>query len=501
MESYNSFPASLNRDDTFATWYQDIRVDFLADDELAFELAVRDILVEGDRSQMRRCLRAKLKAEKQDGIGTRTLKTDPTIEVQKCKDKLGEIERCLVERKKDGFIVCRDRLLHLGARAKLVFNQAPDALKDDLVSVFTIVTDHLYYFFYKSVSFEPEQQESEEEDDVEEDDIPSLEDLLKDIPDDVETVQIDRKVLLKEVDKRKRAEESEKWFKAEVNNLEYRLQASMEAPQTWNAQVQTDPVDPLGNASVFSAGPSHIPAVPSTSSSRWTPKDPWAPTNRSFLGMPRSYSSGMGTNSGSLYTNVPTTSWSHLISSVSEQPSMYKVPPPPPSANPSAWGDPYHKWGNPSMSFPPFMPPLERSHYSNPFNLNSSQIQPTSANPWNTTAVPPHHTLPVSKWAIEKYSGEDQGLNLNEFLFKVKSLALSERVSDAVLFDSALHLFSGPALNWYQTMRSTGRLYNWDHLVMELRCAFVHPDLDNIIKMKVYLRKQQRNESFQSYYL
>lgn len=105
----------------------------------------------------------------------------------------------------------------------------------------------------------------------------------------------------------------------------------------------------------------------------------------------------------------------------------------------------------------------------------------------------------MSKWDIEKYAGDDQGLNLNEFLFVVKSHAMSEKVADDELFNSALHLFSGPALNWYQSMRSTGRLYNWDHLVWELRNAFVHPDLDSIVRVKVYLRKQQRNESFQSY--
>lgn len=150
-----------------------------------------------------------------------------------------------------------------------------------------------------------------------------------------------------------------------------------------------------------------------------------------------------------------------------------------------------------SFAMPTVMPPLAPVASA----CNPLQQQPGLNNPWNTPApISSHRTLPVSKWTVEKYTGEDQGLNLNEFLFKVKCLALSERVSDAELFDSALHLFSGPALNWYHSMRSTGRLYNWDHLVMELRSAFVHPDLDNLVKMKVYMRKQQRNESFQSYY-
>lgn len=255
MESYNSFPSSLNRDHALAKWYQDIRVDFLTDDELSFELAVRYIMLEGDRSQMRRCLRARLKVEKIDSVSVKSLKTDPKFEVHKCKEKLEEIEKCLAEKKKETFMICKDRLLHLGARVKLVYDHAPEHLKDDLLSIFTIVTDHLYYFFYKSVSFEQEREESGEEHEEEENDCQSLEDVLKDIPKDTVTVQVAKRVLLRELDRRKRAEDSVTWLKAEIIDFQYRLQASLETPKTWNAHVQTEPIDILGSISNSSSAP------------------------------------------------------------------------------------------------------------------------------------------------------------------------------------------------------------------------------------------------------
>ncbi|XP_055604769.1 uncharacterized protein LOC129753002 [Uranotaenia lowii] len=111
-----------------------------------------------------------------------------------------------------------------------------------------------------------------------------------------------------------------------------------------------------------------------------------------------------------------------------------------------------------------------------------------------------HNSLPVSKWALEKYAGNDQGLKLNEFLTLVSQLALSERISEDELFDSAFHLFTGPALNWYMTLRSAGRLSSWQHLIQELRNTFVHPELDSLLRTRIYLRRQQRNETFQDFY-
>lgn len=121
-------------------------------------------------------------------------------------------------------------------------------------------------------------------------------------------------------------------------------------------------------------------------------------------------------------------------------------------------------------------------------------VQDPTQRPYN------RKSLPVSKWKLEKYAGSDQGLKLNEFLHLVSQLALSENVSEPELFDSAFHLFTGPALNWYMSMRSTGRLVNWGHLVFELRKSFVHPELDSLVRARIYQRRQARNETFQDFY-
>ncbi|XP_058445188.1 uncharacterized protein LOC131426458 [Malaya genurostris] len=110
------------------------------------------------------------------------------------------------------------------------------------------------------------------------------------------------------------------------------------------------------------------------------------------------------------------------------------------------------------------------------------------------------HSLPVAKWNMAKYSGDDQGLKLNEFLELVQALAQAEHVGEVQLFESAIHLFTGSALKWYMAQRTTGRLLNWQHLVFELKRTYMHPDLDALIKMKIYQRRQQKQESFHEFY-
>lgn len=196
--------------------------------------------------------------------------------------------------------------------------------------------------------------------------------------------------------------------------------------------------------------------------------------------------------------------------------------------------NPFHSASN-SRNFPPFDLPQQLSYQQNNsipvptvFNHNSpfapqnhSFTSPTIQNspnfpqssvrnpplarvPFNsapyTASYQPRHSLPVSKWNIAKYSGDDQGLRLNEFLELVQALSLAEHVSERELFESAVHLFTGSALKWYMTQRSTGRLMNWEHLVFELRRTYMHPDLDALIKMKIYQRRQQKQESFHEYY-
>ncbi|XP_055543099.1 uncharacterized protein LOC129728674 [Wyeomyia smithii] len=140
-----------------------------------------------------------------------------------------------------------------------------------------------------------------------------------------------------------------------------------------------------------------------------------------------------------------------------------------------------------------------RSSIPNPAQYSSAMPNLPHPNP-NLPSMPNRHTLPVSKWNVAKYGGDDQGWKLNEFLELVHALAQAEHVSETEIFESAIHLFANSALKWYMTQRATGRLLNWQHLVFELKRTFMHPELDAWIKKKIYHRLQQRNESFHEFY-
>lgn len=57
------------------------------------------------------------------------------------------------------------------------------------------------------------------------------------------------------------------------------------------------------------------------------------------------------------------------------------------------------------------------------------------------------------------------------------------------------------SLSWYTACRSRNSLHGWEHLVYELKNEFRHPDLDSVLRTKIYQTRQQKGESFQQYYL
>ena len=136
--------------------------------------------------------------------------------------------------------------------------------------------------------------------------------------------------------------------------------------------------------------------------------------------------------------------------------------------------------------------------------LSLSQIYPNLIHTQpHIIHVKPYRFQSISKYfkiKISKYSGDDHGLKLNEFLEHVQALSSAERVSEVELFDLAVHLFTGSALKRYMSQKSSNRFLNCQHLVFELRRTYMHPDLDALIKMKIYQRRQQKFESFHEFY-
>jgi hypothetical protein len=74
--------------------------------------------------------------------------------------------------------------------------------------------------------------------------------------------------------------------------------------------------------------------------------------------------------------------------------------------------------------------------------------------------------LPESKWNIT-FSGEEDRLELLDFLEKIDIFSSVERTRKNEVLRSAFHLFKGQAREWY--MASRHRFDSYDTLVTELK--------------------------------
>lgn len=113
-----------------------------------------------------------------------------------------------------------------------------------------------------------------------------------------------------------------------------------------------------------------------------------------------------------------------------------------------------------------------------------------------------HHHLkriPVSEWRL-KYDGKDQGRKLSEFLKEVKMRQKGEKITDKQLFQSALHLFSGRAKDWFMEGFENKDFRKWSELKKELKREFLPPDLDFQTEVQASNRRQARGEKFGDYF-
>lgn len=100
---------------------------------------------------------------------------------------------------------------------------------------------------------------------------------------------------------------------------------------------------------------------------------------------------------------------------------------------------------------------------------------------------------PIPNWNL-CFSGDGKGLNVNQFLTQTQLMARADRVSDDELLASAIHLFKGPARNWYmafETMFDT-----WNVLKSSLRQSFLSEDGDFLLLKEIEQRRQGKDEPF-----
>lgn len=569
--------------------FYDIRVDHLNEDELDFELEVRDIVFGRDdsMSRKRRALREKLKKEKdeQDG-GDRIIKRNPEEEFRICERKVREFEMTLEGATRDLPSRCQSILLHIGNRLRLLRPYVDLETNMKVDNIQQKILAFLNKYFYNK-----RQDRSQYSTEIGIDNLfeePSRLNPGRSTSSEVplrETQTSQGSAISAEVDilgslRRLGLLESESTDPDEVRNGLLRLENELYLLRH-RSGVQTHPSNTVNHVSTTYTGT--IPKITVhgsfTSGNQARVTEPVPITQWTQFTNNSCFNSAIGRSINS-YVSFPTimstvtiptisNTFPKVASTVSANTYHNLFPPTAAGPLPTSW---YSESNSSKADHPGYRPfPLGDEWKLTPWVSNTGSTNPviqpplvvpvqntnwplpsggTQALPRTQTSESPsvyagamhglnqqnypnqpilnppvgatvgfntpqpshvHHlgpannsfhrkSLPVSKWKLEKYAGTDQGLKLNEFLYLVSQLALSEHVSEAELFDAAFHLFTGPALNWYMSNRSAGRLLNWAHLVQELRRTFAHPELDSLVRARIYQRRQQRSETFQDFF-
>lgn len=151
----------------------------------------------------------------------------------------------------------------------------------------------------------------------------------------------------------------------------------------------------------------------------------------------------------------------------------------------------------PRVNYTPNQRPTERLNFP-----NYSCTVPNCERPVENRGIPEiplrnlRHRNPIPNWNLV-FTGDGKGLNLNQFLVQVNLMARADKVSKIELLESAIHLFKGPAREWYIAFES---LFNeWDELIDSLRVCFVPDDSDFMLMKEIELRQQGSNEPFMLY--
>lgn len=517
----------------------ELRVDFLDGDELDHELTMRKVFLTDQQassmSRIRRVLRETIKQEKEKGLFSKVLLNSPDDEITGCIEKILKLE--------SSAFTCsqiapkfRSTLLHLANRLLVLEEYSDGDIKEKAHGLILRVLAHLNHFYGDDVAVSSsEDNTADNEDEFREDQAPD--EAIGSLPIRKATSNPvghspERQIEFEFVEFFRRLGISSEGLSTQpetirnvLSGIEKELKQLRKGKETSRhsstdtegtvVSVDSDRIRDAGIGSIASVTctgtiPKATVALSVVSASSYYTRPITAPTVVSTTGI---YS-----NVSHLLPAPATNPWDRSLSPTAVS-SVYPTQPLPQFTSPypsrPSWSDPQPAYHNPQVTeavpqarLSQNQPPSSTVPYMNPW-LSNPMVPATAGSglPVLNTGTPAYRvtptsrrTIPVSQWSIEKYSGTDQGMKLNEFLGLVEQLSLSEKIGDDELFDSAFHLFTGPAANWYMSMRSSGRLINWQHLVHELRKTFVHPELDTLVRSRIYQRRQQRNETFQEFY-
>lgn len=134
----------------------------------------------------------------------------------------------------------------------------------------------------------------------------------------------------------------------------------------------------------------------------------------------------------------------------------------------------------------------------------NNRVRFTETNLPSTEVLGTHHNRntsfyrrsPIASWGLN-FSGNVGGQSLNDFLDKVNLYAQADGINSVDLLRSAVYLFSGSALTWFQAFGTAYR--TWEELVSAMRTMFLTPDYDYELLQEILHRKQGVGESFGVY--
>lgn len=122
--------------------------------------------------------------------------------------------------------------------------------------------------------------------------------------------------------------------------------------------------------------------------------------------------------------------------------------------------------------------PLQNAHLGRPNPLNFRK------------------SVPIHQWRLT-YSGEKNTLHLYDFLAQLTLYQRAERVTDEELFVSFVHLLSGRAKHWYQSVYEYFR--TWPEVVVALKKEFLPANYDYMLLSDISNRMMKSDESFAEY--
>lgn len=102
----------------------------------------------------------------------------------------------------------------------------------------------------------------------------------------------------------------------------------------------------------------------------------------------------------------------------------------------------------------------------------------------------------VEKWGI-KFTGDQKYMSVHSFLERVSELRVARNLTERDLFDSAIDLFEGKALNWFRSNRS--RFNDWRGLSSLLCKHFEPPDYRSRLFKEILDRTQDPSEKIVDY--